>query len=451
MENYFKNSEQLLHQGDRVLRETALAIINAALDVAIPYQPTRDLVHLKGDRLTVGPLEYDLSRRGDIYVIGTGKATFPIARALEEVLGDRIKQGLVVLKQGQTGSLKRIKIIEASHPIPDENGFRGAREVMALARKAKQGDLVFACITGGSSALLPMPVEAVTLAEKQKVNRLLLSSGASIFEINAVRKHLSQVKGGRLGLAIFPAELINLTVSDVIGDALDYITDPTVPDTSTFADAWRTLEKYDLAEKVPPSVRSYLKAADPRFESPVNYDGMPYHNFVLSTSDTACDAAAKAAESLGLKPLILSTMFDGESRELGRAFASIAKEIQRSGRPLEKPYALIGGGETVVTLNKNFGKGGPNQEFVLGAILNLAGLRDFVVVGLDTDGTDGPTDAAGAVADAFVLEKAREQGVDLHRTLERHEAYAVLQGLQALAFTGQTGTNVNDIKLLIAR
>jgi len=281
------------------------------------------------------------------------------------------------------------------------------------------------------------------------VTRLLLSSGASIFEINAVRKHLSKIKGGRLALAVFPAELINLTVSDVVGDPLDYITGPTVPDTSTFEDALQTLRKYDLLRKVPPSVRAYIEAADPRNESPKDFEGMSYHTFILTNSDSACNAAATTAESLGLKPMILSTMFDGESRELGRNFAAVAREIQRSQGPLKPPCVLIGGGETTVALKGNFGKGGPNQEFVVSAILNMEGQKKFIVVGLDTDGTDGPTDVAGAMADSTTVATTSAKGIDLHRSLKDHEVLHALISLDETIVTGHTGTNVNDLKFLI--
>jgi glycerate-2-kinase len=424
-------------------------MIEAALEAANPYHAAKKLVHLDGDQLQVGPHTYDLPKRGSIYVLGAGKATFPIAKALEETLGDRITQGVVVLKSGQTRKLDRIKIIEAAHPIPDENGLRGARELMQLAGHAREGDLVFACITGGSSALLPMPVQPVTLAEKRKVNRLLLSSGASIFEINAVRKHLSRIKGGRLGLAVFPAELINLTVSDVIGDPLDYITDPTVPDTSTFEDAISTLKKYDVLKKVPRSVRVHLETANPLHESPKDFGEMPYHNFVLTNNDSACEAASAAAESMGFRAMVLSTMFDGESREMGRTFAAIAKETRRKQRPLRPPCVMIGGGETIVTLNRNFGKGGPNQEFVLSTILHMEGEDRFVVVGLDTDGTDGPTQAAGAVADASTIVSPKARGLNLNQSLEDHTVFPTLRSLGEIIVTGQTGTNVNDLKFLI--
>ena len=449
LRTYVKNYKQLLSHGDQRLRTIALQMIDSALEASNPYLATKKLIHLNGTQLKVGPLVYDLSLRGKIYVLGAGKATFSIAKALEELLGNRIEEGLIVLKRGQIWKLKKIRIIEASHPIPDHNGFQGAKEIFQLAEKTHEGDIVFACITGGSSALLPMPVDPVTLVEKKKINQMLLSCGASIFEINAVRKHLSKIKGGRLGLAIFPAELINLTVSDVIGDSLDYITDPTVPDTSTFEDAIRTLRKYSLMKKVPDSVRKHLEMGSLHHETPKDYGNMPCHNFILTNNDSACEAASAKAKSFGLRSMIISTMLDGESREVGRTFTAIAKEIRKKNRPIKPPCVIIGGGESVVTLKKNFGQGGPNQEFVVSTVLNMEGEKDFVVVGLDTDGNDGPTTIAGAMADASTLVDAKAKELDLHRSLKDHKVLPALMSLNEVIVTGQTGTNVNDLKFII--
>ncbi len=449
MKTYVQNRSQLLSHGDKELRGVGLDLIDAALDAADPYEATRRLVSLHKDTLQIADLTYHLSGSRKIYVLGAGKATFPIARALEDILCDKLTDGLVVLKRGQGGSLKRIRIIEASHPIPDTSGFRGAKEVLELAQRAQEGDLVLACITGGSSALLPMPVDTVSLEDKKRVNQLLLSCGASILEINAVRKHLSKIKGGRLGQAIFPAELINLTVSDVSRDPLDCITDLTVPDTSTFRDALQTLWKYALLEKVPASVRSHLERADPDQETPKDYGQQPYHSFIILNNDSACAAAAAHAKSLGLNAMVLSTMFEGESRELGRVFAAIAEETRRSQRPLSAPCVLIGGGETVVTLDRNFAQGGPNQEFVVSLALALQGHENFVAVGLDTDGTDGPTHVAGAIADSSTVTSAAARKIDLSLALEEHRVLPALVDLGEVIITGQTGTNVNDLKFLI--
>ena len=250
---YVKNGEELTSHGNRDLRRVALAIVEHALHRVNPYRATRELVHLEGASLHVGQLGFDLSQRGDIYVLGAGKASLPIAQALEDVLGDRIRDSLVVVKEGQEASTSIIKLREASHPVPDARGFEAAKEMKRLAGQARAGDIVFCAITGGSSALAPYPAKGLTINDKAQVHKLLIESGASIREINAVRKHLSQIKGGRLALDIFPAEIINLTVSDVTGDPYDYITCPTVSDTSTFEDARLVLDAYALWDSMPPA------------------------------------------------------------------------------------------------------------------------------------------------------------------------------------------------------
>ena len=309
---------------------------------------------------------------------------------------------------------------------------------------------MFACITGGSSALMPYPVDGITLEEKKMVNRLLLTCGANIIEINAVRKHLSRIKGGWLAKAVHPqAHLINLTVSDVIGDPLDYITCPTVPDTSSFDDARRTLTKYELWDKVPASVSRYLKEGGPSRETPKDLSDHHIDNFIIVPGTAACDGAAERARELNFETMILSTMFEGESRELGGTFAAIAKEILMSGRPLKPPCALIGGGETTVKITSEAGQGGPNQEFALGASLWIDQIGDVVIVGQDSDGTDGPTDIAGGIVDNWTVSRAWSLGIDIYEALSRHDVTPVLLKLEDAILTGATGTNVNDIKLML--
>ena len=444
-----KNRKQLLSTGNIKARGLSLSIIEAGLSAASPYRATQAMVSLNNNQLKIGDIEYDLNQWENIYIIGGGKATYPIALALEEILGERISDGVVVLKKGQLGQLKHVKIMEGTHPIPDEGGLAGSEAILKIAQKAGEKDIVISCITGGSSALMPMPVDGVSLEEKKIANRLLLSSGANIFEMNAVRKHLSKIKGGRLGLAVFPAQLINLTVSDVIGDALDYITDNTVPDTSTFFDAMATLKKYNLLEKMPKSVCDHIMSARCECESPQTYGDNPCHSFILVGSNATCEAAAQEATAKGLQTMLLSTHFDGESSELGRTFASIGKEIMEFNRPMTPPCIIIGGGETLVTLKDNFGNGGPNQEFVCGALLNLEGRQNFVVAAIDSDGTDGPTDVAGAMADDTTLASTRSQGVDLYGALVSHRVTDSLESSGITIKTGHTGTNVNDLKFMI--
>lgn len=448
---YIKNREELVSHGQTEERKTVIDIIEHALLAADPYTATINLVHLDGDILSVGDLHLDLSGRGKIYLLGAGKATFPIAKALEEILGDRIADGVVIVKEGQPGNLHRVKIREASHPLPDERGFMAAKEMQTVAEMAQEGDIVFCVITGGSSSLAPLPVSGITLAEKKKVNELLLNSGATIREINAVRKHLSQIKGGNLALSIFPAELINLTVSDVTGDPLDYITDLTVPDTSTFEDAIQVLKKYDLLERIPQSAREYLLSATPEMENPKDFSSMPVHTFVIVKSDVVCEAASNRASELGLASMILTSILEGESKEMSHVFTGIAREIKTYHRPLTPPCAVIASGETTVTLPGECGKGGPNQEFALSAALQFDGINEVVIAAIDTDGTDGPTELAGGIIDSSTLERARDKGLDLSRSLLSHDTCTALTELDDAIITGHTGTNVNDLYIMLVR
>jgi len=447
---YIKNKKQLLSHGNMKIRKAALDIIEYSLEKADPYIATKNLVSIKNNNLHVGSLTFNLHDYKRIFILGAGKATFPIAKALEEILGDKITDGIVICKYGQEGNLKYSKLYLANHPIPDEAGLIAAKEVIALAKRTRAGDIVFAGITGGSSALMPLPIPEVSLEEKQVVNKLLLACGANIIEINSVRKHLSQIKGGRLAKNIHPeAHLINLTVSDVIGDPLDYITCPTVPDTSTFKDARNAISKYKLWEKLPVSVRNYLKNATSKMETPKNLSNHQLHNFIIVAGDTACVAAEKKAKEMGFNTMILSTMFEGESKELGRTFVSIAKEIIINKRPLTTPCVIIGGGETTIKLEGNYGMGGPNQEFALSAALYLEDLKDTVIVGFDTDGTDGPTKIAGAIVESSSTSMAKKLGISLQHELDWHNTVEVFEKMGDAIITGSTGTNVNDLKFLL--
>lgn len=450
--SYIKNKAQLLSHGNIKLREATLDIVEHALSCSDPYKATCNLVGIKGDWLTVGDLRFDLNVHKRIFLLGGGKATYPIASALEDVLGERITDGVVICKYGQEGKLSRARLFHASHPIPDKAGLEASQKALSLAHMTQPGDIVFGCVTGGSSALMPLPVPGISLKEKQAVNKLLLTCGANIYEINAVRKHLSRIKGGQLARAVHPqAWLVNLTVSDVTGDELDYITDPTVPDTSYFEDAKTTLTKYDLWKKVPISVAEFLKKAGPDEETPKasDFEDRNLKSFILVPSVRACEAAADKAGQLGLKTMIISTVLEGESRELGTTFAAIAKEIALKHRPAKPPCAVIGGGETTVTATVDAGRGGPNQEFALGAAIGINGLADVAVVGLDTDGTDGPTDMAGALVDGFTASRASTMSIDLYDSLRRHDVTPALLQLEDVIETGATGTNVNDLKFMI--
>jgi glycerate-2-kinase len=444
-----KNKKELCSHGNRK-RDVALDVVECAIKAVDAYEATKKMVRIENGKLIIGALKCDLSEIGDIYVIGGGKATFSIAKALDEILGERIKRGVVNVKKGEKRRLKHIEVVEAGHPIPDEMGVEGAKEMINIAKQAKEGDVVFCAITGGASALMPLPVANISLEDKKKVTELLLKCGATIDEINTVRNHISAIKGGRLAKYIHPAEIVNLIVIDEIAGRP---WGPTVPDMSTFKDAVNVLKKYDLWENVPDKVREHLKRgiSDPSLETPKpeDFKDINVHNVILADNEIMCEAAKKRAEELGFKSLILTTKLEGESRETGIVLASIAKEVEEKGRPIETPCVLILGGETTVTISGSCGKGGPSQELVLGTALKIAGSERIVIASIDTDGTDGPTEIAGGIVDGYTLKRAEEKGIDIFESLRRHNTYEALIKLQDAIITGSTGTNVMDLNVIV--
>ena len=411
------------------LRRQALRIFRAALKAAAPDQAV--LRHL---RLDPEPFR-------NIYVIGAGKASAQMARAVERLLGARINGGLINVKDGHGAKLRRIEINECGHPIPDQRGVAGARRIAQIASHAGEDDLIIGLISGGASALLPLPAPPITLAEKQKTTRLLLHCGASIHEINCVRKHISRIKGGQLARLAYPATMLTLILSDVIGDDLDVIgSGPTVPDRSTIADARAILEKYRIPTKVLAAAVETPKPGDQIFEKT--------RNLIVGSNALAVEAAALEARRLGFHTLVLSTFLEGEAREVARVHAAIAKEIRASGRPVQRPACVISGGETTVKI-RGQGLGGRNQEFALAAAIDLAGLSDVAILSAGTDGTDGPTDAAGAIVDGTTLARAEDLGLNAATSLANNDSYHFFEATGDLIKTGPTGTNVADIQLIL--
>jgi hydroxypyruvate reductase len=436
-----------------VLRKKAAAVFRSALEAADPVQAVLRHLHVQGDTLVAGRKRYRLNSFDNIRVAGAGKASAAMAQAVERLLGARLRGGLVNVKYGHVAKLRRVELNECGHPVPDPAGIRGAERISEIARNSGERDLLIVVTSGGASALLPMPAPPITLEEKQATTKLLLACGASIHEINAVRKHISGIKGGQLARLAFPATVLSLLLSDVIGDDLDVIgSGPTAPDASTFFSARAILEKYGLLDRVPGSVRSRIergvagelpetpKADDPAFERTTN--------LVVGSNRLAVDAAARKAKELGLRPVVLSTLIEGETRDVARMHAAIAREVLLSGRPARPPLCLISGGETTVTLHGE-GLGGRNQEFVLAAAIDLAGCDGVVVLSGGTDGTDGPTDAAGAIADGATLCRAEQMGLDARRYLAANDSYHFFEPLGDLLKTGPTNTNVMDVRLVL--
>jgi len=435
------------------LRKDAEAIFLAGVKAVEPAQAIRKHVTLKEDRLTVNDRTYNLPDYENIFVIGAGKASAAMGQGVEDVLGERLKSGVVNVKYGHALPLQKIQVNEAGHPVPDEAGFQGAQQIADLLKKTGEKDLVIFLISGGGSALLPYPAEGLTLDDKQQVTQRLLEVSATIHEINAVRKHISQLKGGRLARLAFPSTLISLILSDVIGDDLDTIASgPTVPDHSTFAECLRIVKKYGLMDKIPASVAGILekgargeieetpKAGNPAFERT--------QNLIIGSNIQAVKAAKIKAEELGYNSLILSSSIEGETREVARVHTAVAREILKTGSPVSRPACVISGGETTVTI-RGKGLGGRNQEFVLAAAIEIDGLEDMVILSGGTDGTDGPTDAAGAIADNQTMNRSRELGLDAEQFLRENDSYHFFKPLGDLLITGPTYTNVMDLRLVM--
>ena len=445
-----KNSEELLLKGNIHGRRVALQVLEHALKKVDAYTAVKRTICIKGDRLFVGDEEYELSKLKHIYVLGAGKASFDIAKALEDILQERIRDGVIIEKRGRGKKLKKIRVIEAGHPIPDEAGLKGAVEITKLANRASEGDLVFVAITGGCSALMPLPAEGLALKDKINVNKILLKSGATIDEINTVRKHISQIKGGRLALMIHPSEMVNLIVIDeVAGKPWG----PTISDETTFEDVRSVLNKYKLWGNLPENVRIHLENADQGSETPKEEEftalGINASTFILAANSDACEAAAEEAKRFGYKSSILTTSLEGESKDIGIALSAIAKEVDNNSRPIKSPGVIISGGETTVTLFGEAGEGGRNQELALSASLKIDGYKNIVLASLGTDGTDGPTDIAGAIVDGYTLSRAQQMGIDLVSELKNHNSSYVFRKLGDTIFTGATGTNVMDLQVIV--
>jgi glycerate 2-kinase len=437
------------------LKEEARRIFAAGLRAVDPREALKRFLRVDKDRLRCGEQELDLGTFDGIWAFGAGKGSAAMAQAVEEILGDRVSGGLVIVKYDHLAPVEKIRVLEAGHPTPDENGWRGTQALTAMAAKLDRQDLVLFLLSGGGSALLPMPVEGITLAEKMATTDLLLRSGASIQEINTIRKHLSQVKGGQLARLSYPATLISLILSDVVGDPLDVIASgPTVGDPTTFQDCLEVINRYNLKEKFPASVRSHLDAglAGEIAETPKPDDPIfsQISNVLVGTNMQALEAAAKEAEKLGYNSLILSSRIAGDTAEAARFHAAIAREIVSSGHPVQPPACLISGGETTVVVGGR-GKGGRNQQFALEAALELDGTQGVCLLSGGTDGTDGPTDAAGAVVDGATVTRALAKGLNPRQFLQENDSYHLFQHLDDLLITGPTNTNVMDLRVIVVQ
>ena len=440
-----------------------MELVDAALAAVEPAAAVRRTLQLDGRLLRVGERSHDLDQVRRLVVVGAGKASLPMLQATEELLGPRISSGLVITKTGHLPEAqsprpevqrgRTVQLLEASHPLPDAAGVEATGRLVQQLTGLTADDLVLCLISGGGSALMTLPVRGVSLSELEQLNGLLLGAGAPIEEINTVRKHLSQVKGGQLAMLAAPARVISLILSDVVGNPLDVIASgPTTWDTTSHADALEVLERRDLLGRAPASVVEHLHRGrrgeidDTPGPDRALWAGV--QNQIIGSNELAAEAAAQRARELGFEALVLSTFTQGEAREVGRVYAGMLRELALRGGPLPRPACLVLGGETTVTLRGD-GKGGRNQELALAAALDLDGLDNVLLVALATDGGDGPTDAGGALADGSTIQRARRRGLDARDHLRRNDAYPFFAALDDLLMLGPTGTNVNDLALLV--
>ncbi|MFQ6100005.1 MAG: glycerate kinase [Anaerolineae bacterium] len=462
----------------RDLRADARELQQAALAAVEPAATVHRHVRRQGDMLTVADRRYDLRDYERVFVVGGGKAAVSMAAAIADILGVQLIEGIIVTKYGHTASIQHpassIQFLEAGHPVPDENSVRGAQAIADCVARATERDLVLCLISGGGSALLTLPVPGLTLSNLQALTDTLLRSGATINEVNTVRKHISRIKGGHLARLTAPATLITLILSDVVGDPLDVIASgPTVPDPTTVADARAVLKRHEI-RTLPPSqggirggvLHETPKPGDPAFER--------VQNVIVGSNRLAALAAVEKARQLGFNTLLLSTYIEGEAREVAKVAAALAKGARAHGDPLPPPACLVWGGETTVTV-RGQGRGGRNQELALAAALQLSGWPGMLVMALATDGTDGPTDAAGAIVTGETVPCAQALGLDPRAALEANDSYPFFDALdrrsaepssraprlnsaksqaegrsrRSLIRTGPTGTNVNDLLFIL--
>lgn len=437
------------------LRTHLRNIFAAGIEAVDPVRVVKETISIPHGKIVLKGARYPLDQYKHVYVVGGGKASGAMAQAIEALLGENITSGIINVLEG-TGNrytVRRITLNEASHPIPNQQGVNSSKNIMNLVQEAGQGDLVIALISGGGSALMTLPAVGISLDDMRKTTARVMEAGATINELNAVRKHISRIKGGQLAKRAHPAEVLTLIISDVMGDPPDVVASgPTAPDSSTFQDARQVLSKYELWGQVPSSVTKRItqgvkgqipetpKPSDPTFEK--------VNNVIIANNRTALNRAVKKADTLGYSPKILTGYLEGEARHVGKVVGSIALEIKKHETWSQKPVAVLGGGETTVTVRGD-GKGGRNQELALGAAVKITGKEGILIGSIDTDGIDGNSNAAGAMVDGETIRDARAHGLDPADYLEANDSYGFFKQVGDLIVTGPTDTNVNDLLCIL--
>ncbi len=433
-----------------------LSIRTAALAAVDPNRAVERALRLDDHTLSVGSASFPLDPRGRLLLIAIGKAAAAMADAAVSILGQTLSAGIVVTKDGYAAGYRlppSVQVFEAGHPVPDERGEHAAQQVDRLLEGLTQNDFLLVLVSGGASALLPYPAEGVSLADLQQLTSLLLRSGATINELNAVRKHLDRFKGGQLARRASPARIAALALSDVVGDPLDVIASgPTAPNSTTFSDAWNVLEKYNVFNEAPSAVLAALNAGRVGKRPETVKPGDPLfsrvQNTIIASNRLAAVAAVETAQKLGFHALLLTTFLEGEAREVGKFAAALAQAELQHGDPLPRPACVVIGGETTVTV-RGAGLGGRNQELALACALALEGVPGWALMALATDGGDGPTNSAGAIVDGNTVARGQAHGLDARSALSRNDSYPFLEAAGAQMHTGPTGTNVNDLLVIL--
>ncbi|MBL7177230.1 MAG: DUF4147 domain-containing protein [Desulfobacteraceae bacterium] len=453
-----KNRGSLLSAGDVKVRRPILEIIESTLQRMDIYHTIKKSLIKDNNILRLGIYQWDLSKSRNVYVVGAGKAANAMAKAVEEILEDSIREGIVIVKQLESGDkLSKIELVEGGHPLPNKEGFLATKRILRIVEQATPDDMFIGLISGGSSALMSCPIPGITLEDEIALTSELLRCGARIIEINAVRRHISAVNGGQLAQAIQEkgAEMINLIISDSVGSApttnplnrVKFFGTPVAPDATTVQDARDVLKKFDLYSRIPSAITEFFINAGSIKETPKGL-GERIHHFVLQRPADACEAAKRAAREMDLDEIILTTVLEGESREAGTFLASIAKEIALNRRPIAPPCVLIAGGETTTEMDDRSGLGGPSQELALSFALEIADRKGICIAAIDTDGTDGPTEIAGGIVDGTTVYRARQKGIDAYGSLRAHDSSGFFTAIGDEIITGNTGTNVCDLNVI---
>lgn len=456
-----RNYDELVAVGDSESRRIVLDLAEATLQRLDSYRRITSIMWLDGDVLTIGERSWDLSRKRHVYLVGGGKAANHMAMAVDQVLGDRLTQGIVIVKIAEeTDRFQRTEVHVGGHPIPNQAGYEASLKILELVDMAGPEDLFIGVISGGSSALMSCPIDGITLEDEGAATDVLLKSGAGIYEINAVRRHISQINGGMLAqrIAATGAEFIGFGISDAVGNPptgnigvpyTDYASTPIGPDKTTLADARRVIVDYDLVDRLPSSIVRYLMTVGVEGETPKSFPRNTY--YLLNTVPDTMTYARQAAADAGLSALVLTSFLEGEARDVGTVLAAIAREIQAHGNPIAAPCVVLAAGEATTYIPDSTiigGHGGPGHEVVAGFALSAEKAPGATLLSIDSEGTDGTTSAAGGIADSTTLRRADAADVNLRAALRSHSCHEALGAVGDVVVTGNTGTNLCDLNIL---